>query len=107
MNLSKNIEVKVLTSGSTNVDFSNYDGVLFFGLGTKLEVSQASSGKIAETIASDGIVYADIYRPLESQGKTLKATLTGDGDLYAILYQGRAKPEEWGTGKLFISPEVA
>lgn len=106
MNLSKHIKVEKLVSGTTEVDVTNYDGVLFFGEGTKLEVSQGTAGKIAEATAESGLVYVDVVRPLETQGAKLKATLTGTGDLFAVLYQGRVKPEEWGTGVVAISPEA-
>ena len=105
MNLSKNVKVMLLESGTTEVDPTNYDGVLFLGNGTKLEVAD-EKGDVAEvTKASAAVLYVDIYRPIESAGK-LKATLTNlsGADLYAILYQGRVKPESWGTGELLISP---
>lgn len=105
MNLSKNVKVMLLESGTTEVDPTNYDGVLFLGNGTKLEVAD-EKGDVAEvTKATAGVLYVDIYRPIESAGK-LTATLTNTdgGDLYAILYQGRVKPESWGVGELLISP---
>ena len=106
MNLSRNVVIKSLDSGTTEIDFSNYDGVLFFGEGTKLVVAQGTISNVAEATAVSGLVYVDVYRPLEANGK-LKATLTGTGELFAVLYQGRVKPEEWGTGIVAISPEVS
>ncbi len=105
MNLSKNVKVMLLVSGTTEVDPTNYDGVLFLGNGTKLEVAD-EKGDVAEvTKGTAGLLYVDVYRPLESSGK-LVATLTNSSgaDLYAILYQGRVKPESWGTGEMLISP---
>ena len=105
MNLSKNVKIAKLVSGTTEVDPTNYDGVLFLGNGTKLEVAD-EKGDVAEvTRATAGVLYVDIYRPIESAGK-LTATLTNasGGDLYAVLYQGRVKPDAWGTGELLISP---
>lgn len=105
MNLSKNVKVMLLVSGTTEVDPTNYDGVLFLGNGTKLEVAD-EKGDVAEvTKGTAGVLYVDIYRPIESAGK-LTATLTNasGGDLYAVLYQGRVKPESWGTGEMLISP---
>ncbi len=140
MNLSKHIQVARVgaykdTENTTDVegsdvDFTGYDGVLFFAYVAKktsstdknvLKVEQknsegsygALSGAVAEA-TEDGVVLAvDVYRPLESQGKALRAVLDIDtasktGDVYAVLYNGRIKPEDFAdVSTLAISPTVA
>ena len=138
MNLSKNIKIKHVlayndTAGTTNangadVDFTNYDGVLFFmemekATATtnvnKLKIEQKKGTTYTaltgtETVCTeDGQVLAvDVYRPLEDQGKILRgvvdiATSTKYGDMYAVLYNGRIKPEQFAdVAKLVISPVV-
>ena len=105
MNLSKNVKVMLLESGTTEVDPTNYDGVLFVGNGTELAVADEEGDVTEVTSDTADVLYVDVCRPLESAGK-LVATLTNTdgGDLYAILYQGRVKPESWGVGELLISP---
>ena len=140
MNLSKDITIKKVrafnnTAGTTNVngtdvDFSGYDGVLFFGWMEKATVTTntnqikieqkdadgnytALAGANAVCVEDDQVLAVDVYRPLESQGKILRAvvdiaTSTKYGDIYAILYNGRVKPEDFAdVTKLVISPEVA
>ena len=139
MNLSKNIKIQKVraynnTAGTTNVngtdvDFSNYDGVLFFGWMEKatattnlnqLKVEQkdadgdytALAGATAVCTEDDQVLAVDVYRPLESQGKVLRvvvdiATSTKYGDVYAILYNGRVKPEDIADiATLVVSPET-
>ena len=105
MNLSKNVKVMLLESGTTEVDPTNYDGVLFVGNGTELAVADEEGDVTEVTSNTADVLYVDIYRPIESAGK-LTATLTNasGGDLYAVLYQGRVKPESWGEGEMLISP---
>lgn len=140
MNLSKDIKIEKVraynnTGGTTNangtdVDFSGYDGVLFFGWMEKatettdtnqIKVEQKDSdgnytaltGANAVCVEDDQVLAVDVYRPLESQGKVLRvvvdiATSTKYGDMYAIKYNGRVKPEDFAdVTKLVISPEVA
>ena len=140
MNLSKNVVVKRVgdykEAENTNnivgsdVDVSNYDGVLFFAYVEKgtasadenlLKVEQKDSdgnysdlaGATAEAAEDEKVVAVDVYRPLASQGKELRATLdistaSKTGDLYAILYNGRVKPEDFADiNTLVISPETA
>ena len=137
MNLSKNIKIQKVraynnTAGTTNangtdVDFTNYDGVLFFGWMEKatattnlnqLKVEQkdadgdytALAGATAVCLEDDQVLAVDVYRPLEAQGKVLRvvvdiATSTKYGDVYAILYNGRVKPEDFADiTTLVISP---
>lgn len=139
MNLSKNITIKHVrafnnTAGTTNVnssdvDFTNYDGVLFFLQMEKatattntnqLKVEQkdgdgnytALTGANAVCVEDGQVLAVDVYRPLESQGNVLRgvvdiATSTKYGDMFAILYNGRIKPEQFAdVAKLVISPEV-
>jgi len=112
-----------------DVDFTNYDGVLFFAYIAKktsttnkntLKIYQkdadgnytALSGAVAECAVDGQVVAVDVYRPLESQGSALRAIIDIDtasktGDLYAVLYNGRVKPEDFAdVVTLVISPEV-
>ena len=67
MNLSKNVKIVKLVSGTTEVDPTNYDGVLFLGNGTKLEVAD-EKGDVAEvTKGTASVLYVDIYRPIEGR----------------------------------------
>ena len=144
MNLSKNIKlVKVGAYNDTqnttdidgsDVDFTGYDGVLFFGWleiktastdTNKLVVEQKSgstytalTGAEAEATENGMVLWVDVYRPLESQGKIVRGayrlnTNTKKGDMYAILYNGRVLPTDLineatngMNGALVISPVV-
>lgn len=113
-----------------DVDFTGYDGVLFFAYIDKktattnknvLEIEQKDadgnytglSGAVAECAVDGQVVAVDVYRPLESQGKILRGVIDIDtasktGDLYAIKYHGRVKPESFAdVVTLVISPEVS
>ena len=143
MNLSKNIRIRKIASGaasagtavaSVDVDFSNYDGVLLFGsiatanaannFSVEQKDPEGNYNALAGTVvtpANNGMVaYVDVYRPLEGQGKIVRAKIdrsgavTATGDIYAILYNGRIKPEnniddaaDGITGVLAISPVTA
>lgn len=112
-----------------DVDITNYDGVLFFAYIAKKTVTTnkntlkiyqkdadgnytALSGAVAECTVDGQVVAVDVYRPLESQGSVLRAVIDIDtasktGDLYAALYNGRIKPEDFAdVVTLAISPEV-
>ena len=137
MNLSKEIKLvrcagyhdteETHTVTGADVDFSNYDGVLFFGYVAKktnstdlneLVIYQKDSlgsytaltGAVAIAVDDAEVIAVDVYRPLESQGKVLRAileiaTASKTGDLYALLYNGRIKPEEFAdVVTLAISP---
>ena len=139
MNLSKDIKIMHVAAyndvagtasvNSDDVDFSNYDGVLFFMLiatatvaanTNQLKVEQKDSGGNyaaltgATAVCSvDGqVVAVDVYRPLASQGKVVRgvvdiSTSTKYGDVYAILYNGRIKPETFAdVATLVISPVI-
>ena len=110
-----------------DLDFTGYDGVLFFAyVETKtatteknvLKIEQKDSdgnytaltGAVAEATDDEKIVAVDVYRPLEAQGKILRgvldiATASKTGDLYAVLYDGRVKAEDFADiNTLVISP---
>ncbi len=114
----------------SDVNFSNYDGVLFFAyIATKTATTNknqlviyqkddegsytALDGATAECTVDAQVVAVDVYRPLEAQGSVLRAVLDIDtasktGDLYALLYNGRIKPEDFAdVVTLAISPEVS
>ena len=117
----------------SDVDFTGYDGVFFLGWleiktnstdTNKLVVEQkdalgaytALTGAAAEATENGMTLWVDVYRPLETQGKILRGayrlnTATKKGDMYAILYNGRIKPEDLinlatngMNGALVISP---
>jgi len=146
MNLSKEILIKRVgaykdTENTTNVtgsdlDFTGYDGVLFFAHVEKktsptdtnrLRIYQKDSegtytaltGAESEATEDGMILYVDVYRPLQSQGKDLRAVLdittaSKTGDLYAVLYRGRVRPtelineaENGVNGATVVSPAIA
>ena len=132
MNLSKNVKVACVKAGqaagttavnSDAIDMTNYDGCLFFAsiatanAGNYLVVEQSDDITFATksvlegtkvVTANDGeVALVDVYRPLEKQGKYLRASIvrtasTATGCIYAIQYDGRVKPED--IGALAISP---
>ncbi len=132
MNLSKNVKVACVkagqAAGTTNVnsdaiDMTNYDGCLFFAsiatanAGNYLVVEQDDAAFATKSVVLEGtkvvtttdgeVALVDVYRPLEGQGKYLRATIvrtasTATGCIYAIQYDGRVKPED--IGALAISP---
>lgn len=140
MNLSKNIKITKVKAGQSTatsevssdaVDMSNFDGCLFFATiatanaGNYLKVEQSKDvdftthedlkGSKVVPDKNDMVVLVDVYRPLEGQGKYLRAAIvrtatTVTGDIYAIQYCGRSLPEvnavaEKMAVKLLISPE--
>ena len=113
-----------------DLDFTGYEGVLFFGYMAKktattnkntLVIYQkdddgnytALTGAVAECTVDAQVIAVDVFRPLEAQGKILRAVLDIDtasksGDLYAIKYNGRVQPEDFAdVVTLVISPEVS
>jgi len=113
---------------TSDVDFTGYDGVVFFAWFEKgtdasdenfLKVQQKDSdgsyndleGAKVEVEEDGKVAAVDVYRPLESQGKELRgvadiSNASKTGDVYAVLYNGRVKPEEFADyAKLAISPE--
>ncbi len=132
MNLSKNVKVVCVKAAqtadtaaivSTGVDISGYDGVMFFGTiatandGNFLQVEQSAGDFTAKSVldgakmvtkTNGDIALVDVYRPQEKLGKNLRASITragastATGDIYAILYNGRLKPEKYGV--LAVSP---
>ncbi len=140
MNLSKNVKIVKVAAGAASgttavnseaIDMSNYDGCLLFGsiatanAGNYLKVTQGKDSAFAESEDLKGskvvparngeVAFVDVYRPAEGQGKYLRASIvrtvaTATGDVYAVLYNGRIKPEvnivaEKMNGVLLISPE--
>ena len=112
---------------SDAVDLSGYEGVLFFGTiavanaGNFLQVEQSTAENFATkstlegakmAVAENGdVAFVDVYRPQEKLGKYLRASITragastATGDIYAILYNGRVKPEDYA--KLAVSPAAS
>jgi len=142
MNLSKNVKIILAKAGqaaattavnSDAIDMTNYDGCLFFATiaakndGNYIEIEQSAVADFAAKVALKGskvvpgkngeVVYVDVFRPVESQGKYLRAVITrtassATGDIYALLYDGRTKPEVSDVadvlkGVLLISPEAS
>lgn len=137
MNLSKDVEIVKVKAGqsagttavtSDAVDMANWDGAVFFATiatkddGNFLTVEQSETSDFTKSVTLEGtkavaktngdVVYADVYRPLEGQGRYLRAKITrtastATGDIYAIKYGGRTKPETNAVGALVISPGEA
>lgn len=124
MNLSTEVKITKVADQQTSagtavngtaIDMRNYDGVLFIGTigtanaGNLLKVQQGnlsdgSDGSDLEGTAvvatqNGQVVGADVYRPLESQGRYLRpviiraGTNTVTGTIYAVQYHGRRRPE--------------
>ncbi len=135
MNLSKNVKVVFVKAGqsagtdavtSDAVDITNYDGVLFFGniavanAGNFLQIEQSAASNFATksvlagakmvTKANSKTAFVDVYRPQEKLGKYLRASITrtvstATGCIYAVLYNGRIKPEDYAV--LAVSPAAS
>ena len=135
MNLSKNVKVVFVKAGqsagtdpvnSTAVDLSGYEGVMFFGTiavandGNYLQVEQGAVSDFSTKSVLDGakmavgsngdVAFVDVYRPQEKLGKYLRASIvrgasTATGCIYAILYNGRVKPEDYA--ELAVSPAAS
>jgi|LSQX01.1.fsa_nt_gb hypothetical protein len=135
MNLSKNVKVVFVKAGQTAatsavnsdaVDLSGYEGVMFFGTiatanaGNFLQVEQSTAENFSTKSVLDGakmavgsngdVAFVDVYRPQEKLGKYLRASIvrgasTATGCIYAILYNGRVKPEDYA--ELAVSPAAS
>ncbi len=131
-------KVKATQSADTSdfnsdaVDMTNYEGCLFFTTvaakndGNYIEVEQSTTSAFTAgtlvtlkdskvvPVTNGEVAYVEIHKPLESQGKYLRVAVTRGastaiGDIYAVQYNSRVKPEvnEIATlmkGKLLISP---
>ena len=122
----KNTENTTDVEGAA-VDLTNHDGVLFFAYMDKktdganknvLQVYQKNNGTtvkltaaVAECTVDAKVIAVDVYRPLAKHGSKLIAkleiaTASKTGDLYAVLYNGRIKPEQFADViTLAISPD--
>lgn len=138
MNLFKNIKVTKVLAGAvsagteldgTAVDMSGYEGVVFFGT-----IATANAGnflKAQEGLLSDGsdgadlsgskvvavanaqVVWNDVYKPQKRYVRPViirAGANTITGDVYALQYGGRLKPEtnlvlNALIGSLLISPD--
>jgi hypothetical protein len=137
MNLIKNIKIRKVAVGaaagttvvnSSGIDMQNFDGVMFFttiatadaGNFIKVQQDAASNFSTAQDLAetkvvaagNGSVVYVDVYRPAKRYLRAVitRGVSTATGDLYAIQYNGRAKPDtnlvtNELIGKLHISPE--
>ncbi len=135
MNLSKNVKVVFVKAGqaagtdavnSDPVDITNYDGVLFFGniavanAGNFLQIEQSTDNTFSSkavltgakmvTAGNNETAFVDVYRPQEKLGKYLRASITrtastATGCIYAVLYNGRIKPEDYAV--LAVSPAAS
>ncbi|GCD83674.1 hypothetical protein PTHTG4_27380 [Parageobacillus thermoglucosidasius] len=115
-NLSSEVQIRKIASGaaagttdieSSVVDFTGYDGVLIFTTiataadNNTLKIQQGGKDLVGAVVSADEngqVVFVDVSRPLGGQGGELKAvitrgTSTATGDIYAILYNGRTRPE--------------
>lgn len=134
MNLSKEVKLTLVkgsqSEGTTAVksdvvDMTNYDGCLFFttiataDAGNYLVVEQSTTEDFASSVELEGTkavaiengeaVFVDVFRPLEKQGRFLRASVvrgvsTAVGVIYAAVYDGRDKPEDYAI--LAISPDA-
>ncbi|MBN6186318.1 hypothetical protein JQN58_04875 [Aneurinibacillus sp. BA2021] len=136
MNLSKEIKIVKLASSSTAttgtiesspVDTTGYEGVLLFTCIKKadptnvLKVQQGGrdlEGAAMVAQADGQVVFVEVHQPQTVQGKELRVVVergvsTGVGEIYALLYNGRRRPElnaiegpDGMIGILLISPDV-
>lgn len=136
MNLFKNVKLTKVKAGQTTgtsavdsdvVDMQGYEGVVFFttiathaagnymkgqqdvdsGMGTVADL--AGSKVVADADAE--VVWLDVYRPLKRyvRAEIVRGTTTVTGDIYALQYSGRVKPEtnlvaNLLLGSLLVSP---
>jgi len=141
MNLSNEVKITKVKAGqatattevsSDAIDMSGYEGVIFMAsiatanAGNYLKVEQGKDANFTEHEDVKGskvvppkdaeVAFVDIYKPAQSQGKYLRAAIvrtatTVTGDIYAIQYNGRNKPEvnvveDKMSGVLLISPDL-
>ncbi len=137
MNLSKNVKVTKVAAGAASagtdvtgsaIDTTGWDGVLLFctiatpNAGNYLKAQQDTAsgmGAAADLTGSKVVatgaaqtVWLDIYRPTKRyiRGVVVRAgAATATGDMFAIQYKGRVKPQtnittDVITGNLLISP---
>jgi hypothetical protein len=138
MQLSNEIKIRKVAAGAVSagtevissvVDMAGYEGVLFFctiataNAGNYLKVQQDTAvgmgsaadiaGSKVVAAANASVVWIDIYKPTE---RYLTANIiraganTATGDIYAIQYEGKVKPElnlvtNTIIGELSISPD--
>lgn len=137
MILSKNIKITKVKAGASSattevvsdaVDMQGYEGVLFIttiataNAGNYLKAQQADVAAMTNAVdlaakkivaAEDAqAVWLDIYRPTKRYitANVVRAAATTTGDIYAIQYGGKKKPEtnlveEELVGELLISPD--
>lgn len=137
LNLFKDVKLTKIAAGavtattdvdSSVIDMSGYDGVVFFGSiatanagnfikaqqGTDATVTDAAdlAGSKVVAAANNQVVWVEIHKPLERylRAKIVRAGVTTvTGDLYALQYSGRVRPEtnlvaNALIGTLLISP---
>jgi hypothetical protein len=137
MQLSNEIKITKVKAGQATgtsavnsdvIDMQGYEGVIFFGTiatanaGNYLKAQQDSAsgmGTAADLAAkkivatADGeVVWLDIYRPAERylRAVIIRGVTTVTGDIYALRYKGRKRPEDNTTtdvilGELLVSPD--
>ena len=138
MQLSNEIKIRKVAAGAVSagtevvssvVDMAGYEGVLFFATiatanaGNYLKAKQDTvvgmsaaadiAGSKVVATANGEVVFLDIYKPAE---RYLTANIiraganTATGDIYAIQYEGKVKPEinivtDVIIGELHITPD--
>lgn len=138
MNLSKHVKLRKVAAAATSagtevissvVDMQGYEGVLFFTTiatanagnylkaqsGTDATVTDAAdlAGTKVVAAANGQVVFLDIHKPQERYltANIIRAgTNTATGDIYAIQYCGKVKPESNIVtnviiGELHVSPD--
>ena len=138
MQLSNEVKIRKVSAGATSagtevissvVDMAGYEGVLFFatiatanagnymkaqqdtavGMGSAADIA----GSKVVAAANGSVVWLDIYKPTERfvTANIIRAGAnTVTGDIYAIQYGGKVKPElnlvaNTIIGELSISPD--
>ncbi|WP_139185016.1 hypothetical protein [Aneurinibacillus thermoaerophilus] len=115
------------TVESNPVDTTGYEGCLFL---TSIKVADPTNilrvqqggkdleGATVVTQHNGQAVFVEVHLPQTIQGKELRVVVergvaTSVGDIYAILYSGRRRPEinfvdapDGITGKILVSPDV-
>lgn len=124
-----NSTASTTNANGSDVDVSGYEGVVFFAWMEKATATTNTNQLKVEVKDADGnytalegaaavcdtdsqVLAVDVYRPWQKLGKVLRAvvdinTSTKYGDVYAILYNGHIKPEEFAdVVTLVASPDV-
>lgn len=137
MNLFKDVKLTKIAVGaitattdvdSSIIDMSGYDGVVIFGsiatanAGNFIKAQQGAASDLSDAADLEGskvvaaadaqVVWVEIHKPLEQylRAKIVRAgATTVTGDLYALQYSGRVRPEtnlvtNALIGSLLISP---